>query len=418
MMEQVDLLNKTFCVSEFKDTYTTLYHAVIVNLLVSETENLSREQLKNLIVKHGGELEIAAQLMILYYSKGESPEDKKEAVSLFVKLVNDSKSFNLNKTALEILKYFSGIDKGNELIFQEYKYKLEVEKNKVQFFTAYWTALGNGFEGYKKKYYGKALESYLVLIKDKNNYSSVCYQLLEGFKEKDFEVSQEVIQEIVVASEKMIQIGSPTLEQNEIIFNVSQAKEKWGILISPDILSCINLGSMLDGLKDPEEIKKVVYESNIDLRNMDYTRYEEWLFWCLPNVKHIATTWKIHGAIVKAFCSDNLKNIFFTTYIGSLGEELSKNDTKWIQIFGEFMLYFMSNKNKLGEEVYIQARSNVVNVLSRCTNSQVVELDEVIITGYMEMIDRQEVAIEWINLQKKFTPSKQEKGFFSSFFKK
>ena len=419
MMEQGDLLSKAFCVNEFKDKYYAIYNDVIVRLLDSQTENLTKEQIHDLIIRHGNVLEIVAKLMTLYYKKCLKLGDKRDAVSLFVKLVNNSKSFNLKNTSLEILKYFSKLENGSELIFEEYMYRLQTEKNKINFFTNYWNQLDDEFEEYKKNYYSKALKCYLTLIKDINSYAEVCYHLLEVLKEENVDISQDILLEIVVASEKMILIASPTPQQNKIITNILEAKAKWGIVISPDIIGCIKLGATLDGLNNQEEIRKLISGMNIDLSNIDYTRYEEWLYWCLPNVKYAVNTWRMHASITKAFCANNLKNIFFTTYIGVLGDELNKNEEAWVDIFGKFMLFFMNDKDQIGEETYIQARSNITNMLSRCNSAQIYELDKVIIMGGMDLLKKQEVAIEWIQIQKRFTPAtRQEKGFFSKVFKK
>ncbi|MBC8061537.1 MAG: hypothetical protein H7Y18_12850 [Clostridiaceae bacterium] len=415
IVDKSNEISKAICIEEFKEDYLRLYNDLIMKQINAGTLSLSKQYFQTLISNNKNSFEMIANLIAIHFSKGLLTNEVSTSVQLFVKIVDDSKSFN--RSHLEIRKYFSGLKDGNELLFHEYKYRLEGINNKSQFYAGYWNELSVGFDEYKHKFYAQALEQYLGYIKTRSNYTEACYGLLKQIKKENIQLPNDILIEIASTCEKMIVIGEQSSEGLDIIRNVSELKVQRNIVTSPDIIDYVNFGVRLHEITDLDEARRLIFNSNLDLKNIDFSRYEEWLEWCIPKVIPCANTWQSHASIKKAMCSDSLKGIFFTTYIGMLSD--ARGSDAFEDIFAQFIIFFINGRDHLGGETYIQGRSNISNVLSRCSSSEINDIDKLITVGCYDIRSRDIIADEWEQIKKRVSPSSRlEKGFFGKVFGK
>lgn len=417
VIDYADILSDAFYLDEFKDRYLIIYCEILIGQINAGSAALSKDQMLSLIKSHKNSLNIVVNLITLYFNKCLGTASETEAIELFTGIVDESVTFNL--TPLEIRKFFSENVSGNELLFEEFKYRFRNSNNKTDFYTKYWNESLDGLNNYKNSYLPESIDIYLQEIQYDNNYSIACYDILVQIKKERILLTEKLLTDIVSICEKIIPLVSPSAHEKDILRNISEIKAERNISTSPDIIGFINLGEKLESISNKEEMRQFISNTSLDKNNIDFSRYEEWLELCIPKVIGTANTWQMHSYIKKVLCEDNLKGIFFTKYVGMLSDELNKTTSEAYEIFIQFIIYFINAKKEIGEENFIQIRSNIVSILLRFTKSKLSEIDKLLCTALASSRSKELIINEWRQIQKKVTPvAKLEKGFLSKVFKK
>lgn len=413
-VECADELNDVLCIEKYKNNYRAIYNGMIYKQISNGVLTITKLQIKRILIGLDGDVKATIDTLLMYFSQCIKDDNVKDSIEM---LINTLGKYNYSDYS-QAIKYLNTSPGGNEMLFEEFKYKLYNAPNKPEFFWSYCAKVVNEFKKDRGAYYGMIVEEYLASMKDTPEYAKECYRVIRLIAEDQAQVNHELIVNIVKACESLIEVGRPDREHQMIINNITRIKEEEKVVTVPDITALLNFCIKVEAASDPREIRLLLDNAKISFEEITLSNYESFLDWCLPKVIGSANSWNTHTAIKKLLCDDKREGLFFIKYFGILDTIVEANKVDGMNVFTRFLISFFNDRNVQKEEIIIQVRANASNLLIRQTETALKEMDSVLKTETSQLENRNIVLKEWDQLYGRALPyAKKDKNILGKIFK-
>jgi len=162
---------------------------------------------------------------------------------------------------------------------------------------------------------------------------------------------------------------------------------------------------------------KLLNNANLHLDNMDIIKYEEFLDYFLPRIALAVNSWTIHAVIKKVFCVERRKALFFTKYVTILADNIEMDKILGAKIFAQFIIYFFNSREQHGEDLYVQVKTSLINILYRLNANTLKEINNSLKAEISGMRNKEMIIKDWDQMYSKVAPNaKSEGGFFGRLF--
>ncbi|HEY5563122.1 MAG TPA: hypothetical protein VIK72_15465 [Clostridiaceae bacterium] len=289
-----NVLAITKYISKFDEKYALFYGKILLKLLKENKIDWQKNSIicdflskavealvgktyaiKELLQIINGEVELEAEILCLYNDAFKNEERKIEAVKLFIEykgLIEPDREGDLVKA---ILKKRSGM----VLIFKEYKESFNLAQDKRKYFWEYKHVVFDKYIDYHNLYFSKALEFYLINLKDETVYKEEAYILLNMVSVGQLYVETDILKANIERLEENLPLGKTDMGVENIKNLILKVKEIKGIntLNSTSIL--LSFGNKLSSSVYIELGDTIRYMP--DLNSISAKRLNEFLVWCL-----------------------------------------------------------------------------------------------------------------------------------------
>lgn len=413
VLENATLIKKVFYVEEHKEIFGKAYNELLMEQIRSGVLNASKFELLSLLKEMNLEAAELSTIMVSYYGRQKEQGDIRDSVGLFVDII-DSKSI---EQANDIRTAVSSLPNGNELLFEEYLSNLSVASNVQKFFWRYVKNVFNEIPSYKEQYFVLAISKYLDGLEGTQEYSKACYELLGIIKEGEEGLGNELESRILVGCEMMLSLSKSYDSQAELINELEKIKTNRRIKTSPDMVALVKFSTEFEKVEGLEEMHKLINNVNLHLDNMDIIKYEEFLDHFLPRIALAVNSWTIHAVIKKVFCVERRKALFFTKYVTILADNIEMDKILGAKIFAQFIIYFFNSREQHGEDLYVQVKTSLINILYRLNANTLKDINNSLKAEISGMRNKEMIIKDWDQMYTKVAPTaKAETGFFGRFF--
>ena len=413
VLENAIEIKNVFYLDEYKDIFGGIYNDLLMAQIRSGKISASKNELISILKDMNLEVNELSSIILSFYNKQKEQGEIKESVGLFVDII-DSKSA---EQAVEMRKYISSLPSGNDILFEEYLSNLNVASNVQKFF---WRYVKNVFEElplYKEAYFVDAVSRYLDCIEGTQDYSKACYEILGMMKDGDLELGESIERRILTGCEMMLSLSKSYESQEELIKEMEDVKAKRNIKTSPDMVALVRFATEFEKIKDLDAMHKLLNTTNLYLENMDITKYEEFLDYFLPRAAMSVNSWTLHAVIKKVFCVEKRKALFFTKYVAILADNIEQDKMLGAKIFAEFIIYFFNAREQHGEDLYVQVKTTLVNILYRLQANTMKDINNSLKAEISGMRNKEMIIKDWDQMYSKVAPAgKTETGFFGKLF--
>jgi hypothetical protein len=413
VLESAEIIRNVFYVEEHKDIFNSKYNDLLMSQIRTGRLSASKNELIGLLKDMNLEVSELSNIIISYFSKQKEQGDVKDSVGLFVDII-DSKSA---EQAADMRRYMSSLPHGNDILFEEYLSNLNVASNVQKFFWRYVKNVFNEIEAYRSKYFVEGISKYLDNIEGTQDYSKACSELLNIIKEGKDILGNELETRILVGCEMILSLSKSYDSQEELIKEMEEIKSKRNIKTSPDMVALVKFATEFEKIKDLDAMHKLLNTTNLYLENMDIIKYEEFLDYFLPRAALSVNSWTLHAVIKKVFCVDKRKALFFTKYVAILADNIELDKMLGAKIFAEFIIYFFNAREQHGEDLYVQVKTSLINILYRIQGNTLKDINNSLKAEISGMRNKEMIIKDWDQMFSKVAPSgKSESGFFGKFF--
>lgn len=413
VLENAALIKKVFYVEKHKEIFGKIYNELLMQQIRSGVLHASKFELLSLLKEMNLEAIELSSIMVSYYSKQKDQGDIRDAVGLFVDII-DSKSI---EQANDIRTAMSTLPLGNELLFEEYLTNLSVASNVQKFFWRYVKNVFNEIASYKEQYFVVAIGKYLDSLEGTQEYPKACYELLGIIKEGEEGLGVELETRILTGCEMLLSLSKSYDSQSELINELEKVKAARKIKTSPDMVALVKFATDFEKVDGLEEMHKLLNNANLHLDNMDIIKYEEFLDYFLPRIALAVNSWTIHAVIKKVFCVERRKALFFTKYVTILADNIEMDKILGAKIFAQFIIYFFNSREQHGEDLYVQVKTSLINILYRLNANTLKEINNSLKAEISGMRNKEMIIKDWDQMYSKVAPNaKSEGGFFGRLF--
>lgn len=413
VLENATAIKNVFYVEEHKEMFSIIYNDLLMAQIRSGKLSATSSELMSLLKDMNLEITELSSIILSFYSKQKELDDVKESVGLFVDII-DSKS---SEQATEMRKYMSSLPQGNDILFEEYLSNLNVASNVQKFFWRYVKNVFDEIPTYKGKYFVEAISRYLDTIDGSQDYSKGCYELLNIMKEGNDALGDALETRILSGCEMMLSLSKSYDSQEELIKEMEDIKAKRNIKTSPDMVALVKFATEFEKIKDLDAMHKLLNSTNLYLENMDIIKYEEFLDYFLPRAALSVNSWTLHAVIKKVFCVEKRKALFFTKYVAILADNIELDKMLGAKIFAEFIIYFFNAREQHGEDLYVQVKTTLVNILYRLQANTLKDINNSLKAEISGMRNKEMIIKDWDQMFSKVAPAgKTESGFFGKLF--
>ncbi|MDP4088722.1 MAG: hypothetical protein Q8930_05550 [Bacillota bacterium] len=413
ILENDNLIRRVFYVEANKDIFNKIYNDLLMNQIRSGKIAANKNDLIVLLKELNLEAAELCSIVISYYSKQKEKGDTKDSVGLFIDLI-DSKS---PEKAAELRKHLSTLKYGNGILFEEYASNLAIASNPQRFFWNYVKNVFNDISGYKGAYFVEAIGRYLDSIDGTQDYPKACYELLAVMKEDNLTLGSQMETRILTGCEMMLSLSKSYEDQEDLIREMEDIKVRRNIKTSPDMVALVRFATEFEKVKEMDDMHKLLNNTNLYLENMDISKYEELLDHFLPRAAMTVNTWTLHAVIKKVFCIEKRKALFFTKYLAILADNIENEKALGAKIFAEFIIYFFNAREQHGEDLYVQVKTTLVNMLYRLSPFVLKDINNSLKAEISGMRNKDMIIRDWDQMYTKVTPAgKQEGGLFGRLF--
>ncbi|WP_139905913.1 hypothetical protein [Clostridium thermarum] len=413
VLENAEIIRNVFYVEEHKEIFNNKYNELLMSQIRTGRLSASKSELLSLLKDMNLQVSELCNIIISYFSKQKELGEVKDSVGLFVDII-DSKS---PEQATEMRRYISSLPHGNDILFEEYLSNLNVASNVQKFFWRYVKNVFNEIETYKSKYFVGAISKYLDSIEGTQDYSKACYELLNIIKEGKDELGNELEARILSGCEMMLSLSKSYESQEELIREIEDIKSTRNIKTSPDMVALVRFATEFEKIKDLDAMHKLLNNTNLQLQNMDIIKYEEFLDYFLPRAALSVNSWTLHAVIKKVFCVEKRKALFFTKYVAILADNIDLDKLLGAKIFAEFIIYFFNAREQHGEDLYVQVKTTLVNILYRLQGNTLKDINNSLKAEISGMRNKEMIIKDWDQMYSRVVPTiKSEQGFFGKLF--
>lgn len=413
VLENAALIKKVFYVEEHREIFGNIYNELLMQQIRSGVLNASKYELLGLLREMNLEATELSTIMVSYYSRQKEQGDVRESVGLFVDII-DSKSI---EQANDIRNVMSSLPSGNELLFEEYLSNLSVASNVQKFFWRYVKNVFNEIPSYKEQYFVTAISKYLDCLEGTQEYSKACYELLGIIKEGEESLGSDLEARILIGCEMMLSLSKSYDSQAELISELEKVKTSRRIKTSPDMVALVKFATEFEKIQGLEEMHKLLNNANLHLDNMDIIKYEEFLDYFLPRIALAVNSWTIHAVIKKVFCVERRKALFFTKYVTILADNIEMDKVLGSKIFAQFIIYFFNSREQHGEDLYVQVKTSLINILYRLNANTLKDINNSLKSEISGMRNKDMIIKDWDQMYSKVAPAaKSDNRLFGGLF--
>lgn len=413
ILENANVIKRVFYVESNKDIFNRIYNELLMNLIRTGKLVANKNDLIVLLKEMNLDVAELSSIVISYYGKQKEKGDTKDSVGLFIDLI-DSKG---PEKALELRKYISTLQYGNEILFEEYLSNLSIASNPQRFFWNHVKNVVNEIPAYKEAYFVEAIEKYLDSIEGTQDYPKACYELLTIIKENGATLGTQLEARVLSGCEMMLSLSKSYESQEDLIREMEDIKARRNIKTSPDMVALVKFATEFEKVKDLDEMHKLLNSTNLYLENMDISKYEELLDHFLPTAALSVNSWTLHAVIKKVFCIEKRKALFFTKYVAILADNIEQEKVLGAKVFAEFIIYFFNSREQHGEDLYVQVKTTLINILYRLNTTTLKDINNSLKAEISGMRNKEIIIKDWDQMYTKVTPSgKQEGGIFGRLF--
>ncbi|MDP4145767.1 MAG: hypothetical protein Q8936_14980 [Bacillota bacterium] len=253
-------------------------------------------------------------MLVYYYIKSGNEDDT--ALKMFIDKL-DSAGYIWSATIRNIV---NGIEDGDKLLYEEFKWRLDRAEDKVKFFNDYYEGVLYKIHTYKNKYLSQIIRDYLDTIKEMPCYISECIEILDLVINEDVSLDKDILTRLVSGYESTIDLVEPDESTRRKIIRIVQIKMRNEIVTKPDIISLVRFGIKLASVDNKEALVRVVQDEVLDITELNKEKYVQLINWCIPLMAEHARFIEMGDAIKKLLYLDEYKeefNALFTKYLFS-----------------------------------------------------------------------------------------------------
>lgn len=413
ILENANMIKRVFYIDKNKFIFNKIYNTLLMILIHSGTLAAGKNDLVVLLKEMKFGFDELSSIVLSYYVNQKEKGSTDSSIGLFIDLIDGE---NLEK-ALEFRKYMSSLQLGNEVLFEEYKYNLNIAANTQRFFWNYLKNVFNQLPTYKLQYFEQAIGSFLDCMEGTQDYPKACNDLLAVMNSVETSVNKTIETRILSGCELQLSLTKTYESQQDLIKEIQNIKLKRGINTSPNMVGLVKFANDFEKIKDINVMNKLLNGTELQLDSMDITKYEELLDFFLPNALLSVNSWQQHAVIKKAFCTERRSALFFTKYLGVLADNVENERMLGSKIFAEFVIYFLITREQYDDDLYVQVKTLLANILYRMSGPMLKDINNSVITETSDMKNIDIVSGGWENIYSKAISSgKQESGIFAKIF--
>lgn len=254
-------------ISEYEDFIKTCISSLAGN----------KNEMRDIIYSVKDNQDYYMYLIVLYYNKIVEISDNtyNDAFKFYIDAIQ---KFDINDSS-NLKNKISKLVNGNVLLFEEFKYKLNSERNKKEFFWNYYEKVFKNVPEFRAKYFSISVEHYLNAIYSEDYYSKECVEILKLQLKGEIKFSKEILVNITSCIEKQLKICEPDEDIKMLLDNLIQIKKEYNIETKPDIISLVDFGTGLAENNDSHIINDIIEGFNINLENATYDNYQQFVSW-------------------------------------------------------------------------------------------------------------------------------------------
>ena len=111
------------------------------------------------------------------------------------------------------------------------------------------------------------------------------------------------------------------------------------------------------------------------------------------------------------------KALFFTKYVTILADNIEMDKILGAKIFAQFIIYFFNSREQHGEDLYVQVKTSLINILYRLNANTLKEINNSLKAEISGMRNKEMIIKDWDQMYSKVAPNaKSEGGFFGRLF--
>ncbi|SEG14052.1 hypothetical protein SAMN05660865_01840 [Caloramator fervidus] len=317
-------LDYTFSQALKAEGFKDLLEKVICNIIDDF------DYIKNLLTFISDNPDFFANIFMICYDNVKSELQFMGLMSIFMSIIDQKDEL----LAFEIRRHVK--NKNLEVLYQEFKLRLERAEDKVAFFNFYTQTVFEKYNDFNKEYFDKALKDYLLTL-DKENIFDETVRIIK-----------KIINEKMILSDDCLKIVINLFEQNFEFKNLNDVKDivRWikiikkirNIQTKSDIISLIDFGFFIEENKDLNlNIKDLV--SNFGRINIEGEFYKNFMLWTLPNLIRLVKGVEDHKAIYY-FYNPYDEMEFYKFYLELIFKLYKENYGNIYNILLTFLVYF------------------------------------------------------------------------------
>jgi len=289
------------------------------------------DKIKSLLKLISNSPEFFSNLFIILFDKSENELKQVALIGILISIIDQKDEFISYQLRREIK------NKNSEVLYEEFKLRLENVEDKVKFFEFYTENVLEKFDDFYREYFEKILKDYLLKLNDENASREV------------IKIINRVINEKLLLSDDATRMLIEFFEKHYDFKDINEVKDivKWIKLIkrirkintSPDVTSLLDFGIFLEEGKDARAKINDLIKSFGRINFLTGDKYKNFLLWTLPNILRLIEDVEDHKSIIYFYNpEDELE--FYKFYTNNIFKFYEENKEAGYHVLLTFLVYF------------------------------------------------------------------------------